>query len=158
VVGARPSIAAPTMSHSIETSSTTLELPGELRERLEQWARLRYPLEACGLLLGRRVERRTEVMEVCEGRNLDATRARDRYELDPADQVAAEDAARARGLDVVGVWHSHPDHPARPSSTDRMHAWSGWSYVIVAVDVHAAYELRAWRLERQRFVEEEVLP
>jgi len=146
------------MSHSIETSSSTLSLPGELRERLEQWARLRYPFEACGLLLGCHVERRTEVVEVREARNLDVTRARDRYELDPADHLAAEDAARARGLDVVGVWHSHPDHAARPSTTDRVHARSGWSYAIVAVDARGAYELRAWRLERQRFVEEEVLP
>ena len=89
-------------------------------------------------------------------RNLVAS-AHDRYELDPADHLAAEDEARALGLEVVGVWHSHPDRPALPSETDRRRAWPGWSYVIVAVASGKAAELRSWRLEGDRFAEEEVL-
>jgi proteasome lid subunit RPN8/RPN11 len=145
------------MNHSIDVRSS-LKVPGKLRERLERWARQRYPHEACGLLLGRHERERTEVVEVYEARNLDTERAADRYELDPADHLAAEESARRLGLDVVGIWHSHPDHPARPSDTDLVHAWEGWSYAIVAVDAKGAYELRAWRLERRRFVEEEVVP
>jgi proteasome lid subunit RPN8/RPN11 len=145
------------MSHSTETRPSTLKLPRSLRERLELWARQRYPSEACGLLLGRRSGERTSVVDVTEARNVER-RAGQRYELDPNDQLAAEEVARQKDLDVVGIWHTHPDHPARPSETDRIHAWGGWSYAIVAVDAHGVHELRAWHLEHLRFVEEEVVP
>jgi proteasome lid subunit RPN8/RPN11 len=93
---------------------------------------------------------------VREARNLDTARARDRFDLDPADHLAAEELARAVGLEVVGVWHSHPDHPAVPSEADRAQAWRGWSYPIVSVTAGRARELRSWRLAGQGFVEEEL--
>ena len=146
------------MSDSTFIHTSTVRVPRKLREQLVRWAGERYPSEACGLLIGRRERARTVVVDVAEARNLNTAHAGARYELDPADQLAAEEVARSRGLDVVGIWHSHPDHPARPSETDRIHAWSGWSYAIVSVNARGAAELRAWRLERQQFVEEEVLP
>ena len=138
--------------------STTIVLGPSLRAEIERAARDAYPREACGLLIGKQHGARIDVDRVRAARNLDDARPNDRYELDPADHLAAEEEAHALGLDVVGVWHSHPDHPARPSETDRVRAWNGWSYAIVSVEKDGARELRSWRLVEDRFLEEEVLP
>ena len=71
---------------------------------------------------------------------------RRRYALAPEALLAAQKAARAEGLDLVGYYHSHPDHPPRPSAADRRDAWPGVSYLIVAVAGGAAGEARSWRL------------
>lgn len=139
-------------------TSTVLVLPGPLRARLEELVRAGYPRETCGLLVGTVAGGAARVAEVVAARNLNVERARDRYELDPADLLRAEDAARAAGCEVVGVWHSHPDHPARPSETDRAAAWEGWSYVIAAVTSAGVEDLRSWRLHDGAFLEEELLP
>ena len=133
-----------------------LVLPVGLRRRIAGWATAGYPHETCGLLLGANGGSRVEVVEASEARNLNRERPRDRYELDPADYVKADARARELGLDVVGVWHSHPDHPARPSEADRAAAWSGLSYVIVAVESTGAGDLRSWRLNGESFVEERI--
>jgi len=135
---------------------TTLRLPPALRTRLEQWARGGYPHETCGLLLGHVQDQFVEVKEAAIARNLNVERAADRYELDPAAFVAADAQARAAGMDIIGIWHSHPDHPARPSQTDRAAAWTGWSYVILSVSRDGVEDLRSWRLDGDRFVEVEV--
>jgi proteasome lid subunit RPN8/RPN11 len=126
--------------------STTLRLPRPLRAEIEEWARASHPLEACGLLLGSNVGALVVVTEVRGARNLNVERAHDRYDLDPLDLLAAENDARARALEVVGIWHSHPDHPAEPSETDRARAWHRWSYVIVSVSSEGAGEVRSFRL------------
>ena len=127
-----------------------------MRAQIELSARRHHPAESCGLLLGRSIGARVEVELERPARNLLAGVACDRYELDPTDQLAAEDEARARGLEVVGVWHSHPDLPAMPSELDRARAWEGWSYVIVSITAAGARELRSWRLVSGNFVEEEL--
>jgi len=77
-----------------------------------------YPHEGCGLLLGPPGGPPWRVTQVRPAKNLDTERARDRYLMDPADRLAAEEAARAAGLAVVGFYHSHPDHDAYFSRTD----------------------------------------
>lgn len=134
----------------------SLSLSPEHAATLSRWARGAYPHETCGLLIGQRGGNRARVVEVTRARNRNVERPRDRYDLDPTDQLAAEELARELGLEVVGVWHSHPDHPARPSETDRAAAWSGWSYVIVAVGPDEALDVRSWRMEEDRFVEESI--
>lgn len=119
-------------------------------------ANVGYPLEACGLLVGRLTDGRTEVTRVVQARNLNEERAHDRFEVDPRDFLTADEQARADGLEIVGVWHSHPDHPARPSETDRAAAWDGWSYVIVSVTRDGIADLRSWRLREQQFIEEQI--
>ena len=133
-----------------------LVLPSEIRREIEGWIRAGYPEEACGLFVGRVHGGRTEATRATHARNLNRERARDRYELDPADFMAADLAAREAGLEIVGVWHSHPDHPAEPSETDRAAAWEGWSYTIVEVNARGIAALRSWRLQGQHFVEEPV--
>lgn len=134
-----------------------LRLSDEQRQQIVAWAASAYPHEGCGLLLGRCEGPETCVVEVRAARNIRTERAWDRYEIDPADYLAAETAASAAGIEVVGIWHSHPDHPARPSPTDREFAWAGWSYLIAAVVAAGVTELRAWRLNGSgRFEEEEI--
>lgn len=129
-----------------------------LQARLAQWAREGYPRESCGLLLGHAGADGVRVDEVLQARNAVAGTGYDRYELDPQDLLRADMRARERGRDIVGIWHTHPDHPAQPSPTDREQAWSGWSYLILSVTVEGVQAMRAWRLDGAGFVEEEVAP
>jgi proteasome lid subunit RPN8/RPN11 len=153
----RPGREAPATLHP-HAPTLALRLSRELRERIRAWAAAAYPAEGCGLLLGHHLGEATEVTEACLARNLDTQRACDRYELDPADHLAAHERARSLGLEVVGVWHSHPDHAARPSEIDRARAWNGWSYLIVSVDARGARELGSWRSIDGRFHEEALSP
>lgn len=152
-----PDTVASETAAPLPPAGTVLVLPRALRSELEAHARDAYPHEACGVLIGTPGALRAEVRRVTRARNLNVARARDRYELDPLDLLAAEDAARAAGLEVLGIWHTHPDHPARPSETDRAAAWEGWSYVILAVDQGGAGDARSFRLSGERFHEEELL-
>jgi proteasome lid subunit RPN8/RPN11 len=135
-----------------------LQLAPALRDQLAALVTAGYPHETCGLLLGRSEGRAVRVERLHAARNLNAQRAHDRYELDPHDFLRADEAARAAALDIVGVWHSHPDHPARPSETDRAAAWEGWSYLIASVTGDGLQDLRSWRLSGERFLEEPVQP
>jgi proteasome lid subunit RPN8/RPN11 len=132
------------------------ELNAALQERLQNWAREGYPQERCGLLLGQARDGVVRVVEVMQARNANAERARDRYEVDPEDFLRADQQARACQLEIVGIWHTHPDHPARPSVTDRELAWDGWSYLILSVNHLGVQALRSWRLDGHDFVEEAV--
>jgi len=125
-----------------------------------------YPNECCGILLGREVDRAKEVSEAVPLKNLrtepDKAQAvlpleapgreseRNRFLIDPLEQLKVEKDARARGLDVVGYYHSHPDHPARPSNYDRDHAWPWYSYLIISVERGKAGELLSWTLSEDR--------
>jgi proteasome lid subunit RPN8/RPN11 len=125
-----------------------------------------YPAECCGILLGHVGDSQRVVSEVVPLRNLrhDPQRAqellpleepdreseRNRFLIDPRDQLRAEKDARARQLEVLGYYHSHPDHPARPSQYDQEHAWPWYSYVILSVKQGAAGDLNCWVLSEDR--------
>lgn len=143
-----PSTADPPMSR--------LVLETGLEERLQEMVCSGYPEETCGLLIGRQTEAAVQVLELVQARNLNRERAQDRYELDPDALLAADIKARDQGLEIVGIWHSHPDHPAKPSETDRSRAWSGWSYVIASVSREGVEDLRSWRLYEGEFTEEAI--
>jgi proteasome lid subunit RPN8/RPN11 len=105
-----------------------------------------YPHEACGLLLAPRGEP-ARLVEAAPVANLNTERARDRYDMDKVGWKRVADSARVRGLEVAGVYHSHPDHPARPSETDRMNAWAGWIYLILRVAQGRPEDLNGFTLE-----------
>ena len=90
-----------------------------------------YPNEICGFMLGPKGD--GEVTEVRPARNLIVERSRDRYEIDPRDHIRVQREADAAGLDIVGYYHSHPDHPAQASRFDTERAWAGYVYLIVSV-------------------------
>jgi proteasome lid subunit RPN8/RPN11 len=74
---------------------------------------------------------------------------RNRFLIDPLNQLRVEKEARTRGLGVLGYYHSHPDHSARPSIYDRQHAWPRYSYVIVSVERGIAKDLTSWVLAEE---------
>lgn len=114
-----------------------------------------YPNEACGVFFGRRgTDGEEEITGAKPIPNVNTERARDRYELDPRAQLAAEKEARGRGEAVIGVYHSHPDHPASPSPTDLGRAWPELTYMIVSVREGRTAEWTCWRLDEAagRFV------
>ncbi len=139
-----------------EMASTTLQLPIEHQRQLELVVDASYPFEACGVMIGLAGRRTVVVEDVFHARNLNVERARDRFLLDPQDHLAADREARRRGLDVVGFWHSHPDHPARPSATDLETAWKDHSYLIVSTAAFGDNVFRSWRLHDGRFQEERI--
>jgi proteasome lid subunit RPN8/RPN11 len=130
-----------------------LRVPAAVEEDLRRWSVEAYPAEACGLLVGRQVAGGGEVTRATLARNLRAHERGDRYEVDPADHLAAWEVAEAEGLEVLGAWHSHPGHAAVPSATDRSDAHAGLVYVIVEVRAGRSGELRAWRLQGDAFAE-----
>ena len=119
---------------------------GDAHERMRNMAAGAYPDEGCGVLIGSFRNERAEVVDVTRGRNLSIERSRDRYLLDPSDIVAADRDARAHGLDIVGYWHSHPDHPAHPSQFDTDHAWVDYVYVICATTAEGTGDVNGFAL------------
>jgi proteasome lid subunit RPN8/RPN11 len=155
-------------------ASARLRLTYQQVEAIRQHGARDYPSECCGILLGHADGDQKEVREVVPLANLrhDRERAqallpleepgreseRNRFLIDPREQIRVEKEARARGLDVVGYYHSHPDHPSRPSNYDRDHAWPWYSYVILAVRQAVPGEMTSWVLveDRTRFDPEPV--
>ena len=120
-----------------------------------------YPYECCGLLIGsfNRNGRKdvTETYPISNAREEEAKR--NRFLIRPEELIQGEKYARAKGLDVVGFYHSHPDDRAVPSQYDLEHAWPTYSYIVVAVQKGSAADLRSWEIEadRSRFNEEELV-
>jgi proteasome lid subunit RPN8/RPN11 len=143
------------------TTSTTLRLPAALLERIRQHGRTAYPEECCGVMLGRidRASGRTEVVRLVAQENQREDEHRhNRYLIPPEAVLRADREARTAGLEIVGYYHSHPDHPSRPSDFDRDHAWPDQSYLIVAVAGGQPATAQSWRLrdDRSAFEEETV--
>jgi len=119
-----------------------------------------YPYECCGLMLGHFESGAKKVIEAYAISNAREEAAkRNRFLIRPEELMRGEQYARARGLDVVGFYHSHPDDVAVPSQYDLEHAWPTYSYIVVAVDKGRAIRLRSWEMEpdRSRFNEEEIV-
>jgi len=113
-----------------------------------------YPHEICGLLFGRVGEIRT-VTDVFECGNLNKLKPETRYDMDPRDYMKGEAFARQKGLDVVGIFHSHPDHPDKASETDRQAAWPGFSYVIMSIQKGKFVSMKSWVLNDSAQFDEE---
>lgn len=117
-----------------------------------------YPEECCGFLIGRAKGEDVFAERILSVGNERADSRHNRYVITPETVLAAQKEARSRGLDIVGYYHSHPDHPAIPSEFDREHAWPGVSYLIVSVEKGKVTAARSWRLtdDRSRFEEEAI--
>jgi proteasome lid subunit RPN8/RPN11 len=127
-----------------------LRLTAEVTERIRAHAAEAYPHECCGALLGRDAEDARGVSELLPLANRHAESPRNRFLIMPDDFRGAEQVARERGLELVGWYHSHPDHPARPSEFDREHAWPWYSYVILSVMRGEPGAMMVWRLADDR--------
>ena len=105
-----------------------------LYEQLRAHGEETYPNECCGIMLGRAEADAIRVTELLRAGNTRTDSAHNRYHIAPQELIAAQRQARGKGLDIVGFYHSHPDHPAQWSQTDFAEAhWFGCAYVITAV-------------------------
>ncbi len=134
---------------------TMLALTAKVDAAIRTHGASTFPHECCGALLG------------CEGvvreafplPNTTEEGPRRRFLVRPDDYRVAEKRAREQGLDLLGFYHSHPDHPAVPSQYDLDHAWPSFSYAIVSVMAGEPGDVRSWRLrdDRSEFDEEHLL-
>ncbi len=135
-----------------------IEIPKDLLQRIHAHGEEAYPEEGAGFLLGSDGPGR-KVFDLLPLPNLREAEARSRrYLLDAQDYLGAEMEADRRGLTLVGVFHSHPDHPDRPSEFDREWAQPFFSYVITGIEAGKARGSRSWRLaeDRSQFMEETI--
>lgn len=145
-----------------------LTIAADLLAICHNHARRCYPEECCGLLLGKD----QQVLEVWQTENswtedfgdrLLANSSKNnsrlnRFAIDPKDLLAAQKFARTNGLEIIGIYHSHPNHPAIPSESDRAIAWDIYSYVIMSVTANDVLATRSWILNGDRqFIEEKII-
>ena len=128
----------------------TLRLSNALVEEIRREGEGAYPAECCGVLAGRLAPVK-EVLRLVPATNR-RTDDPHRYLISPDDMRRIELELRSSGLEVLGCYHSHPDHPAAPSLFDTEQAWPWYSYIIVQVERGRAAELTSWVLDDDRSV------
>jgi len=122
-----------------------------------------YPHECCGVLLGQMDEQARLVRSIVRCGNTRLDSPQNRYHIDPRELVRIQREGRERGEDIVGFYHSHPDHPARWSQTDLAEAhWYGCSYVITSVEKGKAADTNSFELTgvdetSKRFLDEKIV-
>src|SRR5258708_4441267 len=124
--------------------SRMLKLRSFQLKAIHEHASKAYPNECCGIFIGRRDAGDSLVEECRPAGNINTERAQDRYLIDPKDLLKAEKDARAKGLEVLGYYHSHPDHPAMASSTDSAQSWESYVYLILSVQNGVPAEAAAY--------------
>ncbi len=135
-----------------------IEVDQQHRTEMRRHGERDYPFECCGLMLGRFESNGHKVVietyPISNAREEEAKR--NRFLIRPEELMRGEKYARAKRLDVVGFYHSHPDEPAVPSKYDLDHAWPTYSYIVVSVEKGQAVDLQSWEMEsdRSRFSEE----
>ncbi|MCK5235963.1 MAG: M67 family metallopeptidase [Deltaproteobacteria bacterium] len=145
------------MSDNLNGSVTVAK---EAYEEILTHSKGAYPHECCGMLLGSfNKDGSKNITARAPLTNTNSERANDRYEIDPGEMLMLEKEARKNGLDVVGIYHSHPDHPSRPSQFDRDRGWPDYSYIIVACEKGVKTEAKSWSFENpdDPFTEEELI-
>ncbi|MGH7214177.1 MAG: rhodanese-like domain-containing protein [Tepidisphaeraceae bacterium] len=131
-----------------------LHLPSSLARQIDREGAAAYPNECCGIIYGRDVadggvtRRVVEKLEPVANAFDDAEKYH-RFTITPQDLIRAEKTASCENRLVLGFYHSHPDHPARPSEYDRQHAWPFYSYVIVAIHKREPVDMTSWVLDEQ---------
>jgi proteasome lid subunit RPN8/RPN11 len=133
------------------TGPAMIRLPQAVEAQLRRHCQEQYPNEACGALFGQgdgSFEAWT-VAGISAAPNEHGDDHKRRYLVPPDFQLQAERHAQATGQEVLGYYHSHPDHPAQPSEYDRVHAWAGYLYLICAVRQGTSGELNGFTLEEQ---------
>ena len=124
-----------------------LKLNEQVYDAMRHHGEETYPHECCGVLLGRSEDGVNEVEEAVRAGNTRTDSAHNRYHIAPQELVKIQRMGRERGMDIVGFYHSHPDHPAQWSATDFAEAhWLGCSYVIIAVEKGKAQQTNSFLL------------
>jgi proteasome lid subunit RPN8/RPN11 len=129
-------------------------LDENVRSAIARQAEKSYPEECCGFLLGRERPAR-RVLSIRPARNISTEMRRRRFVIDPLEYMSVERELRNQELELVGIYHSHPDHPAVASEHDQASALPWFSYVIASVSADGTGDIRSWRLDEQREFKEE---
>ena len=143
-------------------ASSVLKIGDPVYRQLREHGEETYPHECCGVLLGKALDGVNEVELAVRAGNTRTDSAHNRYHIAPQELISIQRQARERDLDIVGFYHSHPDHPARWSSTDLNEAhWFGCSYVITSVEKGKAEQTNSFFLagtgeDNKRFENEEI--
>ena len=125
-----------------------LKLNEQVYDAIRRHGEETYPHECCGVLLGQSADGVNSVEDAVRAGNTRTDSAHNRYHISPQELVKIQRQGRERGLDIVGFYHSHPDHPAQWSPTDFAEAhWLGCSYVITAVEKGAARQTNSFLLQ-----------
>ena len=139
---------------------------------MEAHAERVYPEECCGLIVGnldtsgdRPLKSVVEIValdnewtpDVVETDAPEQTTKRRRYWIDPKDMLQVQKASRDKGLNIIGIYHSHPDHVAVPSECDRAAAWPQYAYAIVSVCNGKAVDIQNWALDFERQFQPEAM-
>lgn len=117
---------------------------------IHEHAKETYPEECSGVMVGMNTAEMKVVVDVWRAENTHEEERSRRFLIDEREYMTFEERALERDLDILGIYHSHPDHPAKPSEYDREHAWPGWSYVIASVSGENVEEMRSWVLKNDR--------
>ncbi len=136
-----------------------IQLPEEMQHRIELHGEQAYPEECCGILLGFDNDGDRQVEEIVEIDNHQDENRRRRFLITPDQYRKAEQAAKEKNMQLLGFYHSHPDHPAIPSTFDREHALPWFDYIIVSIQNGRATGMASWLLneDRSRFLQNEII-
>ncbi|MHA1991484.1 MAG: Mov34/MPN/PAD-1 family protein [Candidatus Hodarchaeales archaeon] len=116
-----------------------------------------FPEECCGVLIGKK-ENGSVVLEARAMRNTNEGTRERRYNIDPIDLMKIDKEAEEKGFELLGIYHSHPNHPSRPSKFDLEHAWPNFSYIVLSVKDGKSDLLTSWKLKSDRsdFLQEKI--
>jgi len=144
---------------SIETTRMPVTFAKNDLAEIRRHGEAAYPNECCGFLLGRPEAAPRFIVQTQRAPNQRLDSPQNRYQISPQDYLQVDRQAREAGLEIIGFYHSHPDHPARPSQYDLEHAWPVFVYVIISVNQSQAGDTTAWVLadDRSRFLPEEII-
>lgn len=132
-----------------------LKVQKPVMEKILDHVRETYPHECCGLMVGDSYDSK-EVKDYRIIPNINKERANDRYIMDPHVFNKVDEELREKKLEILGIYHSHPDHPSRPSEFDRAHAWPIYSYVVIACEKGKKTQAQSWVINEstEQFEEE----
>jgi proteasome lid subunit RPN8/RPN11 len=121
-----------------------VKMPESMLKRIRKCSEAAYPNECCGFLLGSVEKRVFFIKDLQEVENAAEDSRQNRYLILPTDFLYADNSSRELGLEIIGVYHSHPDHPAVPSLIDQKNAIIQYLYIILNVTKGRAGELSGW--------------
>lgn len=126
----------------------------DILTKIETQLEAAYPNEACGFLLGSQIRKKRNITHLIEVENRSTENQQRRFVIDPLDYMKAERFAAKEGLTLLGIYHSHPDHPAIPSVHDLEYAQQFFSYFIHRIAAGKMTDSRSYRLLDGKFIEE----
>jgi len=129
-----------------------VKIKRQINDKLIEICEKGFPNEVCGVLIGKKNKEIFIIDDyyICE--NLNKERSIDRYELNPIDYIKAEDRAKKSNASIIGIYHSHPNHPAIASETDKMFAWPDMAYLIYSIYDGKFKNLISWQIDESEDV------